>query len=440
MMESQQRHGAVFVGVFLMLCTLLTGRSVVERLFVADHTLTAPVYLSALAVVRWGLMGVGALLLALRPRNAVMGRLLMAAGSLVLFLLVSEMVLRFFYNPPRIVAGWKTNARPSQRNELGFRGHPIRYGPDDRVVLLVGDSQVEAWQSSYGWIPERRLEHYLADEGIPACVVTLGAAGYGQDQQLLAMREYYEQYRADLVAVWETPNNDVWNNLFPTHWPANGTPKPTFWLADGRLQGPSEYWGQPLDGHPIRWIRLLQRIRFRFNPRDEAWERILPPAYRPEPCGDSYTNDWQVFYDQDRADTFRHENLDTEKSHVAFSLTPRSERMKYGLELTHQLLLEMQRLAELHHGRFLVFRTVVPKEEPSGEVVHRLNGRCYRTSAQQYMENVKDMNEGLLSFDIPVTTPDPSVSPDDPHLNEHANDQVMKDLAAQLASLLQSWK
>ena len=38
------------------------------------------------------------------------------------------------------------------------------------------------------------------------------------------------------MILWQTIGNDVWNNLFPTHWPKDGFLKPTFRLQDGQLE------------------------------------------------------------------------------------------------------------------------------------------------------------------------------------------------------------
>ena len=66
------------------------------------------------------------------------------------------------------------------------------------------------------------------------------------DQEYLAIEQYLAQYRADLVVLWQTPANDIWNNVFNTHM-ASRNPKPTFWLDEARhLQGPSERLGEPL--------------------------------------------------------------------------------------------------------------------------------------------------------------------------------------------------
>jgi hypothetical protein len=177
---------------------------------------------------------------------------------------------------------------------LGFRGQPIEYQPDDFVIVIVGDSQVEAKACAYGWMPERRLQFYLNSSGRKVKVFSLGGPATGQDQQLLSLQEYYQKYRADMVILWFTPANDVWNNTFPSGTPDDRTPKPTFWLENGQLRGPTELTGQPIRETPRLKLMLLWRKFFPWS-REKAWARsILPPPYSPLSKYDGpVTDDWQ---------------------------------------------------------------------------------------------------------------------------------------------------
>src|SRR5688572_3367572 len=64
--------------------------------------------------------------------------------------------------------GWKdpfalAGKRPAAEiNQLGYRGQAIAYGEGDDVVLLVGDSQVQADACAFSAMPERRLETHLS--------------------------------------------------------------------------------------------------------------------------------------------------------------------------------------------------------------------------------------------------------------------------------------
>jgi len=111
--------------------------------------------------------------------------------------------------------------------------------------------------------------------------------------------------------------------------------------------------------------------------------------------------------------------------------------MQYGLDLTHQLLGEIEKLVLTHGGDFLtVLMRTPPGKNSSGEEVHVLNGQYYRTSKKQENENLNYMYEGFKQYVIPVTLEHWKVGPADGHLNEHAIDLAMHDLALQLDPLI----
>lgn len=409
----------------------------------------------------------------------------MAAITLALTLMVclamAEFALRHLNRPYHFKSGWRAHGvDPQELNELRFRGHTLeraklnsgerqesngnagvapqvsgaaRQDSSDAlasqdsvtarqdssnvlppVIVLLGDSFAEALACSYDWMPESRLEHHLRSRGHNVHVVTLGTGGYGQDQELLALREYFELHRADLILHWETPDNDAWNNLFPTHWPANGFPKPTFWLEGEELRGPSELPGT--DVTP-RWKLVALAHKFFLPTRDDLWERRLPASYIPlEGTFPKADSSWQTRWDQDLGQ-MQWENLVTEKTHFAVHLTPRSPRFTEAIRLTNRLLREIERTADEHGAAFLAFRHVTSDETSApADVVHRLNGRFYRTSREQFAQNVRDMNAGLPYFEMPVTVENWRVGPSDAHLNEHAVDQVMQLLAARVEETL----
>lgn len=373
-----------------------------------------------------------------KQRHQMLPNLLLATASGVFSLIIVELMLQGFYEPPKVLSGWRSYTPPVENNQLGFRGQPIEYSNDDFVILLLGDSQVEALACAYTWMPERRLQHHLNSLGKNIKVFTLGAGGYGQDQQLLALQEYYQTYRADMVVLWQTPENDIWNNMFPTHWPANRTPKPTFWLENGNVYGPSEQMGEVLAIPKLRLGLLWQWILGHPN-RDKQWERYLPAPYVPMTHFTQPANpDWQERWDANQG-TMRDESLQTEKSHLAIWLTPRSKRMQYGIELTHKLLQRISDMVIDHHGKFVIFRTDrTLKKNMKREDVYVLHEKYYQTSIQQFEANVNDMNQGFFSYLIPLTTENWVFGPSDTHLNEHANDQVMYDLAKKTQSLVLS--
>jgi hypothetical protein len=377
----------------------------------------------------------GGLALLWQPGRRTRLRLAVAATALLLCAVFNVLFVQFFYRLPEKRAGWISHVPVEERNEFGFRGQPVDNGDGDFVILLVGDSQVEAVAVPLERMPERLLEAHLRELGRPARVFTLGARGYGQDQQLLMLEKYFEQRRADLILLWFTPGNDVWNNLFPTHWPANGQPKPTFWLENGGLRGPNHALGELLDHSPLKIVALWKRALARGQPKpDDAWEARLPAPYPPLSEHDGpVRDDWERL----ESTQFANENLATEKSHLAIHLTPPSPRMEYGLELTRQLLERIQSLAESNRARLALFYVDTPRpylgDEPE---VYRFKGRLYRASAGQGEANAARVTASFETHILPVTVPDWQVSEQDAHLNDTANDQVMRDLARRIAPLV----
>jgi hypothetical protein len=161
-------------------------------------------------------------------------------ASSALTLTAIEVALRLLDRPAwdtDLRAGWKSEGR--YVNELGYRGKPIRYTDRDIVIILLGDSQVESESCPPDMLPERYLEQHLQRRDARFRVFTLGSGGYGNDQEYLALEEYFRKHNADAVVLWQSFLNDVWNNVFPTHMPADGTIKPTYWLDHGTLKGPN---------------------------------------------------------------------------------------------------------------------------------------------------------------------------------------------------------
>lgn len=376
-------------------------------------------------------------------KRARIARALTVVASVCLTVILAEVVLQIAKYPRPTVSGWKTlNSYKSERHQLGFRGQPIEYRDDDFVILLVGDSGVEAKACAYGWMPERRLQHYLNASGKRVKVFSLGGPATGQDQQLLSLGEYYQRFRADLVLLWFTPGNDVWNNTFPSGIPDDRTPKPTFWLENGQLRGPTESTGEPIRETPGLMLVRLWRKFFPWS-REKEWARnILPAPYAPLTSYDGpVTDDWQKRMEM-LPGYLQYENFDTDKNDRALYLTPRSPRIQYGLDLTRTLVEEMRRLAASRGAQFAVFTAGAKPdageaETPgSDEVVHVLNGKYYKTSETQYNQNLNYITRGLTYYFIPVLVEPAVVGPEDVHLNEHANDQVMRDLAAEVRHLV----
>lgn len=373
-------------------------------------------------------------------------------ASSALMLAAVEVALRLLNKPEwdtEIRAGWKYQGVDRHVNELGYRGQPIRYSDRDIVVVLLGDSQVESNACPPEMMPERYLEQHLGRRDLRFRVFTIGSGGYGNDQEYLALKEYFGKYRADTVVLWETLANDVWNNVFPTHWPTDGVIKPTYWLDQGTLKGPNYQLGELIRKPAQTKIGvLLNRWLHPQKGLDMIWERYLPKPYEPMAHHEGkYVTDWDSSDPTNKNPYLQSENLKNEKTHFSVDLYPRSERMQYGLDLTRKLLGRISDLAGEHRSSFFIFDALNPDDqqrrksrEADDVIVHRRDGLFYRTSFRQTMANLAYANEGFAFFAIPILLETWKVSDTDRHLNCRANNQVMRDLAAKIAEHLRIGK
>jgi len=344
--------------------------------------------------------------------------------AVIIACILGELYLSKHNLPDNHIWGWHYTLKANQINQLQFRGQPINYTNEDIVVLLVGDSQVEASGGKFKDMPEKRLQLYLSSlTKRPVKIFTLGAAGYGQDQQLLALQKYFKHYRADIVLLWETPSNDILDNTFPTSMPINGRPKPTFWLdKDGALAGPK------LTSYPFRFQSVF--FNYFFSPSwDNAWEEKYLPA--PNPVTSHYEGEYltdTLILDRE-GDLIKHE-----KSHAGLALTPSSKRIQYGIQLTNKLLSSIKNLATKNNAYFLAFtdrRIDFPLPDGAYKVGTEEDPFYIFLSQEMFWKNLALVNEGLEFLIINVTLQDYRYQ-NDPHLNDQANDQVMRDLALQL--------
>lgn len=371
----------------------------------------------------------GAAILSFRCKNgSVLAKCLLATAVLCGVLSVSECLLFAFKIAPVIRVGWRGVCPAAEKNDLGFRGHPVDYEEHDFVVVLLGDSQVEAKACAYGLMPETQLEQCLQSRIDHAIVVSLGAGGYGQDQQLLALREYFDRgFRADLVILWQTIDNDVWNNTFPTHWPTNANPKPTFSLVGEKLRLAPELLEtyRPSD---LQLLRLWGNLRFRRL--DDFWGKsVLPDPYRPlSDRSLPQRDDWQVSFTS-RVESG--DNFENDKNHLSLFLVPRSPRVDYGIQLTRALITEIEAESNSHGASLVLFRTSDTKKLSQLAEPDRYfwtDDGVYHFSREQYDKSVAEITDGFVSLSVPVTFEPAAVGPTDSHLNEHATAQVMKDL------------
>ena len=377
-----------------------------------------------------------------------MRQILAVLVALLATLGATELTLRYLDRPEQIVAGWWRES-PEDRNQLLARGRPIEYDDNDFVILILGDSQAQGFNLSFDKMPSLLLERELHRLGYMSVrVFSLAVVGHGQDQQLLMLEKYFEdhEFRADLVLMWESPSNDIWNNLFPNAWEQGSQPKPTFALVEGKLIGPSMEMGQPIEPilSSVKLFALLQTV-FAAGPTlatsDAAWsERYLPPPYAPvEPRPElEPVMLWQSLYNRGWG-FMSLEQFGTDKSNYAIGFVPVSPRIRYAIELMNALLHRTKELVESRGGTFLAFRSKTRTSRLFGQEMHLeprpyvIHDKLFRFSFKQEWDNIDEINEGIEYYDVDCEIDDWRLTPEDWHLNEAAVGDVVKKLASLLA-------
>ncbi len=356
----------------------------------------------------------------------------MSVVTVLLCVLAMEIAFRVIDKPAAIISGWRGSLAPL--NEFGWRGRPIKFAPDDFVVVLVGDSQVECQacppDETMDVILERALQAYIPK----VRGVTLGAAGHGTDQEYLALQEYLARYRADLVITWVTIYNDIIDNISRS---AGGGyhrfhPKPSFWLEGDTLHGPTELIDAPVYTGKLRI--LFQRA---FEDFETDWSRTLPPpggTREGAPTG------------MDRVVQTR-DLVGEQRSLWTISETPRQPREEYGIRLTRALLGRMRDLAGEHKAGFVLMlednfspasvdqarRIGFDMFLPGKTAVVTEGFRWILADDAQAKATLRDVTAGFPTILVPIRTEDPRISAFNNHFVMPANRQVMGDLAQMLA-------
>jgi hypothetical protein len=365
--------------------------------------------------------------------------------------------------PPAPEIGWRWDQSPyratvnehdQNTNQLGLRGRKIEYGKDDFVVLLVGDSQVEAGSQTADKLPEILLEAALKAQlhSKHIKVFSVASAGWGQDQELIWLRQYFKSYRADLVLAWPTPVNDYWENTFIDRSVTReaGKLKPTFRINAGKLdpvvpfrfewklrnliglavaRGSGNQMFTLEQYHTDRWLATLP------SPISAATSKAQCPAlevlekYLIESFvagGRSYT----LVTDED---------VENGRSHFSPFLKNMSERDRYSVAITHRLL---QEIADLSRAKGAQFRIFHPYRSDLDGAFREI--KCVKTQAtNQYFEfdgsdwlrylKQSSLKSQLITLDIADPYP-MNVTRGDWHLSHEGNRHVMNVLANTLVT------
>lgn len=309
---------------------------------------------------------------------------LLSLITVVFMLALVELGLHIADFPATPKAGWKWDESPyrgmmnqgDQRvNQLGLRGKKFDYQDDDFVVLLVGDSQTEAGTQLFDDMPEALLETALKAQlnTDKVTVFSLASAGWGQDQQLVALRNYFQQHRANLVINWTTPVNDYWENTFIDRsiTPEAGKLKPTFTSTNANAAL------ETVIPTPFEWkLRTLLKLSLSGATNGkkasieqihlDRWMKNLPAAYdskstQTTQCPKLEVKEQEIiesYLAGSRAYTLiTEEDVENGRSHFTPFLKNLTPRDHYAISITHRLFQELAQLSQQHGAQFHILHT-----------------------------------------------------------------------------------
>jgi len=354
---------------------------------------------------------------------------------------LSELALRLMGRPKEITIGWTHDG--VEKNELGFRG---RYGSlKPNTILLMGDSEVLASAHPLAKMPETRFEESLERFGITHTrVMSVSSSGWGQDQELLALKTILKTHKPSHVVLWMTYRNDFWNNTFPTHLPKNGYPKPTYWLENELLKGPNLEWlalYHRYDWHLVRVFASLRKIPS--YPTDDEWSARMGLPYAAADSTDMKipTIEEDVHLTQgiplsELKDFAQWEDFETEKTHFHLEFYPPSQRKRYSIALTKALLKEIQTATENSGAKFLVTTPIAkqPLEQTTPNDLRRVRFRdkVYGLSLSEQYRVVGDTLKDFPHYLFHKVGPSSLISSKDRHLNDRAIKDFMDGVAQRI--------
>lgn len=338
-----------------------------------------------------------------------------------------------------IPIGWtyqSNNQDVKDFNQYGFKGKkiPSEKKSNQKWILLLGDSQVE----SLGLDDSLQMEYLLGkkmnqgQDTLEYIFFTIGTGGYGQDQQLIWLQKVLERHPIDMVMLWFTPENDVWNNMFPTHWPWNGTPKPTFVLHDERLALKLDTLKYELKSK-YQLTALFEKISLtqKYGSLDDYWsEKYLPPneIITRETLLDKKKIQW----------IGGQERLDEQKTHLLLYTEKDTKRLQYGLKLTSALLDSIKNMIFVNGADFKIFvagnHFYESMYDGKWMYDHHLQS-FFQVNKSKYQKRLEELLKPFDSKIFYLATENKSISESDTyHLNQAAQAELADSLAVWLLS------
>ncbi len=378
--------------------------------------------------------------------------------ALCVVLVLAEGILQVADYPRALKVGWRWDQSPYRNqndprvNQLGLRGSPIEYSENDFVVVLLGDSQVEAGTQPAEKLPETLLRQALQDKSghNNVKVFSIASAGWGNDQQLVWLKKYFENHRADLVVNWLTPVNDYWENTFIDRSVAieAGRLKPTYRIDTFNTL--ESVLPVSLDWKLMNLVVLAAGRALRGDKYTleeyyaNAWQKKLPSTSAMQSAkADCPSNEIaqktliESYVRGSRSYTLlTDEDVPHGRSHFSPFLKHSSPRDDYAIQVTHRLIEELASTARKHGAQFFMYHTY--RHDLDGafreiKCVRTPDGRHFPFDGSDWLRFLKasPLAPQLLTSNI-SSTHALTVGPNDWHFNEEGNRKAMSELATRI--------
>jgi hypothetical protein len=396
-------------------------------------------------------------------RQKFLSALIFFAVIGVLLLLI-EGGLHLANYPQSPAVGWRWSESPYRGpmnqedhavNQLGLRGQKIDYADDDFVVLLVGDSQTEAGTLLAHEQPEQVLQQLLRKQlkTEKVKVFSIASAGWGNDQQLVWLHEYFSKYRANLVLNWITPVNDYWENTFIDRSVTTqaGRLKNTYTLNDNQLQQivPFRFDWKLRNLFGLAIGRSSGNANYTLEQfYSDRWQGVLPASNLQ--TSDANTCSKNELDQSELIESYvggnRHYTLITDediehgRSHFTPFLKQQTARDQFAIQMTHHLILTMANLSKKMGAEFKIFHAYRSDLDAAFReidcVKSKVTGKYYAFDGSDWLRHLKlsDLNKDIITYSVDRPFP-MNRNKGDWHLSSEGNQVVLERLAQVISQL-----
>ena len=345
----------------------------------------------------------------------------------------------------------------------------------NKKIILLGDSAVET-SHKLEEMPEKYLEDHLPDYS----VISFGSWGWGNDQQLLHLKNNIKSIKPEIIVLWWI-TNDLSDNMVKQGF---GGPKPTFKIKNNKLVYPNVDMGDaylPAKFYRFYTYRLLNKFyqlskqkfknndNFDFESKETvkcnqntnyvSYPDLLKNIFNEEVYDNTkrtlgnkprpYDRDVEVFLDN--KDEWINEQIN--KTNKNFELNFSDELFwnrniitkfeKKKIKTANLLIKEMQKISIENNSKFIVFFPIIHQNRFYSIQKDELVKICFRGIELEYSNKNADKKLELI-FDgienIYITNNMPKFGDNfedmfDGHLNNDANNYQMKELSERLIKL-----